>query len=252
MKNRLLSKKSLKKMSELNKDYEGSLQSITFIVQRGKEQKKIFKWFFQKGKVDFYVTFPYYKCKEYHCGIVKIPAGKSSVKSFNAVNNGISSNIPVKFSYHIDGNVHFKPNGKMEDKSFKLVKIKGTPLADLDGHKLFEIYFEGLGKFKDYRKKDYKNGHEEVFLPVDDDILHFNLIAYAGPTEESVSGKIEKGVLPWFLTRAEMWGRRLYIGVYGILSRRTHIIDENKNGLTVFVGFDHSSPTVQSLYLFAR
>jgi len=252
MKNKQLSNSSLKRLRELNKDYEGALQYITFVVLRDKEQKKIFKWIFQKGKVDIIVAFPYYKCQEYHCGIVNVPSGKPGVKNFNAVKNGKSSEVPVKFSYHLDGNVHFKPNSKVDDKSFKLATIKGIPLAKFNGHKLFQIYFEGLEKFEEYSEKQYKDGEEKAFLPVDSDIQHFELVAYAGPTEESVSGKIQKGMPPVFLAKAEFEGRKLFVGFYVILSRRSRIVDDNKNSLTAFVGFEETNSGTRSLYLFAR
>ena len=51
-------------------------------------------------------------------------------------------------------------------------------------------------------------------------------------------------------------GKAVVIGVYAILSRKSHIIDQNKNGLNVLVGFDNSkvneTGNIKSLYLFAR
>src|SRR3990167_7216954 len=94
----------LEKIREDNDNYFGKLKSLSFIVLRGKEEKKIFKWFFTPGELDFYIAFPYFKTSQYHCGIVEIPEKLGKDEVFDAVKNGKASTIPVKFSYHKDGN----------------------------------------------------------------------------------------------------------------------------------------------------
>ncbi len=250
----------LEKIRGVNEDYRGKIKSITFIVQSREKEKKIFKWLFAPNNIDFYVSFPYYRCENYHCGIVEIPETPLKSESFNAVENGTASKVPVKFSYHKDGNIHFKPTSYgsgVKSKGYKLAALKVDPLDQADGHKLFVIRFEGFSKFEDLKKHRSKDGELEVSLPVPEDIINFEVQAFAGPSQESVEGKIKEGSIPWFqLNGFTTEGRSIFVGVYAILSRKSHILDQNKNGLHVLVGFDSSklgqTGKIKSLYLFAR
>jgi hypothetical protein len=250
----------LENIKSANKDYDGRMKTITFVVQRGGEEKKIFKWLFAPNDIDFYISFPYYHCKKYHCGTVEIPNPPIKSETFNAEEHGVSSSVPLKFSYHRDGNIHFKPtniSANTKDKSYKLSAIKAKPVDELNGEKIFTIRFEGLDKFEDIKKHKSKSGNQEVLLPVPEDIINFEIQAFAGPTRESIDGHIQPGAPAWFDTKGTTKeGKTVYIGVYAILSRRSHIVDENKNGLVVFVGFDRSklkkSGKEKGLYLFAR
>jgi hypothetical protein len=250
----------LEKIQGVNQEYHGKMKSITFIVQRSGEEKKIFKWLFAPGNVDFYISFPYYQCKEYYCGTVEIPQKPTKDGSFNAVEHGVASKVPVKFSYHKDGNVHFKPtsyDSGAKNKGYKLASIKVAPIDQLDGSHIFTIRFEGLTKFKDLKKHKSKDGDQEVLLPVPEDIINFEIQAFAGHSQESLDGQIKKGSVPWFqISGKTSEGKPVFIGVYAILSRTSHIVDQNKNGLNVLVGFDNSkvneTGNIKSLYLFAR
>lgn len=250
----------LEKIRSVNKDYRGKMKSITFIVQQGSQEKKIFKWLFTPDNIDFYISFPYYQTKEYYCGTIEIPKLPNKDEVFDAVKHGVASNIPVKFSYHKDGNIHFKPTNYPSDaknKGYKLAAIKVDPLDQANGIHLFTIRFEGLSKFKDLKKHRTANGEVETILPVPEDIINFEIQAFAGPSQTSVEGHIKKGSIPWFqLNGNTTEGKPIFIGVYSILSRKSHIIDENKNGLHVLVGFDRSklngTGRIKSLYLFAR
>ncbi|MFH2062288.1 MAG: hypothetical protein ABIJ43_04865 [Candidatus Beckwithbacteria bacterium] len=250
----------LEKIKEANKNYEGKMKAITFIVQRGGEEKKIFKWLFAPNSIDFYISFPYYHCKQYHCGTVEIPQPPTKNEVLNAVKQGVASTIPVKFSYHKDGNIHFKPTNVAHDaknKNYKLSAIKVKPIDELDGERIFTIKFEGLDKFNSLKKHISKGGNQEALLPVPEDIINFEIQAYAGPTQASIDGHIKKGEPAWFETKGKTTtGKTVYIGIYAILSRRSHIEDDNKNGLVVFVGFDRTklkqTGKERGLYLFAR
>ena len=250
----------LEKINDVNQNYNGKMKSITFIVQRGVEEKKIFKWLFKPGSVDFYISFPYYHCEKYHCGTVEIPQKPIKDGVFDAVKHGIASKVPVKFSYHKDGNVHFKPtsyDSGVKNKGYKLAAIKVDPIDQLEGSHIFTIRFEGLTKFKDLKKHKSKNGDQEVLLQVPKDIVNFEIMAFAGHNQESLDGQIKKGSVPWFQVSGKTpEGKAVFIGVYAILSRKSHIIDQNKNGLNVLVGFDNSkvneTGNIKSLYLFAR
>ncbi|MDQ5951070.1 MAG: hypothetical protein QG639_347 [Patescibacteria group bacterium] len=250
----------LEQIRGVNENYNGKMKSITFVVQRDNKEKKIFKWLFSPNSIDFYISFPYYTCSEYHCGVVEIPQSPKKDNIFNAVENGVASKVPVKFSFHKDGNIHFKPTSYQVDdtnKGYKLAALKVKPIDQLNGSHIFTIRFEGLDKFADLKKHKNRNGNQEVLLPVPDDIINFEIQAFAGPNKKSIDGHIKKGSIPWFqISGQNHLGEPVFIGIYAILSRKSHILDENKNGLTVFVGFDDSelkkTDSLKSLYLFAR
>ena len=250
----------LEKIRGINENYNGTMKSLTFVVQRGAEEKKIFKWLFTPGSIDFYISFPYYHCEKYHCGTVEIPQAPVKGEVFDAVKHGVASKVPVKFSYHKDGNVHFKLTSYDADttnKGYKLASIKVDPIDQLDGSHIFTIRFEGLSKFDDLKKHKSRNGDQEVLLPVPEDIINFEIQAFAGPSQESLDGQIKEGSVPWFqISGRTPEGKPVFIGIYAILSRKSHIIDPNKNGLHVLVGFDksklHETNKIKSLYLFAR
>lgn len=250
----------LEKIKEDNKDYQGKMKSLTFVVIRANQEKKIFKWLFEPNDINFYVTFPYFQSKEYYCGTLEIPETPIKGEVFNAVKNGIASTKPVKFSHHKDGNVHFKQTNFETDatnKGQKIAKLKANPITELEGGHLFTIRFEGLDKFKDLKKHKSRNGEQEALLRVPEDIINFEIQAYAGKTRESVEGQVKKDSTPWFEVKgSSKEGKPVFVGVYAILSRKSHIIDKNKNGLLVLVGFDRTkikeTGSIKSLYLFAR
>lgn len=242
-----------------NKNYEGKMKSLTFVVERNGKTRKIFKWLFTPNNIDFFIAFPYFKSSAYYCGSVEIPEEPSMKGIYNAVKNGTPSPEPVKFSYHQDGNIHFKKsNFKVgSNKAEKLAQLKASPITDLEGGHLFTIFFEGLDKFDELKKHSKGDGDEECLLRVPDDIVNFEILAYAGSTQKSLEGLVKKGSIPWFELKGKSTdGNPIYVGVYAILSRKSHIVDDNKNGLFVLVGFDRSNlretGMLKSLYLFAR
>jgi len=249
----------LDEIKKANESYKGKIKSATFIVKRGNEEKKIFKWIFKSNNIDFYISFPYYRCKAYNCGTVKTPNTPSNGK-FDAVSNGTASKIPVKFSYHRDGNIHFKQTryaNAADDKSYKLASLKVSPITQRDGEHIFTIIFEGLNKFDNYKKSTSSKGELEVVLPIPEEIINFEIRGYTASTSKGLDGKIKPGVPPWFQFEGKsVEGEPIYMGIYAILSKKSHIEDENKNGLLVLAGFDISelkkNGAIKSLYLFAR
>ncbi len=250
----------LKTINDKNENFYGKMKSITFVVQRGAHEKKIFKWLFEPNDVNFYITFPYFRSDAYYCGTVEVPQISVGNELFDAVKNGHPSTEPVKFSYHKDGNVHFKQSNFPADaanKGEKIAAIKADPITELAGGHLFTIMFEGLDRFEDLKSHKSRNGEQEVLLNVPEDIINFEIQAYAGSTQASLDGQVKEGAVPWFQVQGRSSeGTPVFIGVYAILSRKSHIIDKNKNGLHVLVGFDESklreTGRVKSLYLFAR
>lgn len=248
----------LDQIKTANQNYHGKMRSVTFIVKRGTEQKKIFKWLFKPNNIDFYISFPYYRCENYHCGVFeKVDASQNG--TFNAVKNGTASQVPVKFSYHRDGNIHFKPTSysAYDNKAYKLTSLKVSPITQREGEHIFTILFEGLSKFDDYTESSKKKGELEVLLPIPEDVINFEIRGYSASTSEGLDGKIKPGVPPWFQFEGKSAdGEPIYLGIYALISRKSYIIDANKNGLMVFAGFDQSETKttgkVKSLYLFAR
>lgn len=248
----------LEEIKNANQSYRGKMRSVTFVVKRGTEQKKIFKWLFKPNNIDFYMSFPYYHCEEYHCGIFEKDETLKN-GTFNAVKNGIASKVPVKFSYHKDGNIHFKLTNYSEsdNKAYKLVSLKVNPITRRGGEHIFTILFEGLDKFNDYSKTSKRKGELEVLLPIPEDVINFEIRGYSTSTPEGLDGKIKPGVPPWFQFEGKSTeGEPIYLGIYALLSRKSHIVDANKNGLVVLAGFDRSevkeTGKTTSLYLFAR
>ncbi len=249
----------LEEIRQANENYHGKMKSVIFVVKQGTKHKKIFKWFFKPDNIDFYISFPYYRCESYHCGVFE----KSEVSrggTFNAVDNGVASHVPLKFSYHRDGNIHFKPTSYKSDKdnkAYKLTSLKVLPITQREGEHVFTILFEGLSKFDDYKKPTKRKGELEVILPIPYDIINFEIRGYTASTSEGLDGKIKEGVPPWFQFEGKTPEEKpIYLGIYALLSRKSHIIDANKNGLMVLAGFDRSeinnTGKVKSLYLFAR
>ncbi|NQS88724.1 hypothetical protein HQ584_02905, partial [Patescibacteria group bacterium] len=229
------------KYRDLNQNYPGSLKSITLVAKNDDVEKKIFKWFFKANSPDFYIAFPYFSAGEYYCGKITIPKGVKRLETFDAVNNGIPSKSPVKFSYHQDGNIHFKPTKQQltgYEKAYKLAEISVPSLDKLNGNHIFTISFEGLDKFMDLEKHRTVKGHLESILPIPNGVKGGKLVAYAGPTLASISNIYKKNSDPWFTTQVVVNGQMVYVGIYAILHTRSYIKDDIKNSLVVFVGFD--------------
>ena len=135
----------LQEIKGYNENYQGKMKSLTFVVKRGTKEKKIFKWMFEPNDVNFYMAFPYFQSRAYHCGTVEIPEKPTKDEVFDAVEHSKASKIPVKFSYHKDGNVHFKPANLSADatnKWKKLAELKASSITELEGGHLFTIRFE--------------------------------------------------------------------------------------------------------------
>lgn len=250
----------LEEIRKDNKNYEGKMKSLIFFVKRGNQEKKIFKCLFAPSDIDIYITFPYFKSDAYYCGVTELPADFSNSKGIvNMVKKAKKSRDPVKFSYHHDGNVHFKRTnfGRGENRSETIVSLKASPITELKGGHIFTISFEGLDKFEDLNKSVKGNGDEKCLLRVPEDIINFEILAYASSSEKGLKGLVKKGASPWFVVKGKSAdGKPVFLGVYAVLSRKSHIIDNNKNALFVLVGFDKSQQRntglVRSLYLLAR
>jgi len=252
-------KKYYEKLKGLNENIPGKVKSVTLVIKTNSFEKKIFKWFFKPNGPDFYITFPYFSSDNYHCGKITIPKEVSKLETFDAVKNGIPSKTPVKFSYHRDGRVHFKPTYQQQtghEKAYKLAEIAAPSLDKLQGNHIFTINFEGFDKFATLEKHRTRKDEAEAILPIPEGIVGCKILAYAGPTLESISNTIRENTDPWFTIQTTLAGQKVYIGIYALLFKESHIKDGNKNGLVAFVGFDPSKVSMEEdlecLYLFAR
>jgi hypothetical protein len=165
-------------------------QSILFSLQQGKLNKKLFKVTFSKTSFDLFISFPYFLASEYHCGIMTIPAGLDTTQ-FNAVVEARASIIPLKFSYHPDGQVHFKPTDPTNHNiplSYKLAERKSTPITELHGGHAFTIQLEGLDNFQDDDGK-VKRAELRLAGKMDEQYEQIKIVVYIGTSENEVLNK---------------------------------------------------------------
>lgn len=165
-------------------------RKVNFLLKQGDVQKRIFKLFVDK-KGDFFVSFPYFSSKQYFCGIGCIPAGTTQ-QNFNPVLEGNESRIPVKLSYHHDGQVHFKPISPSSDNlplSFKNAHIKCTPFHDLKAQHIFTVEVEGLHRFEDFKPTKPSELYRGFDVPLD--AKRFKFVFYAGLSSDDVKGRFK-------------------------------------------------------------
>ncbi len=232
-------------------------KSVTVAVSDGNSTKKIFKIIFDKTKGDFYVTFPYFHSSKFSCGIVTLPAGVEKQK-FNAVASGESSTVPVKFSYHEDGKVHFKPNNPDQArvaKGYKLASIESLPISDLDGRHIITVQFEGLNNFDDLENEGEGIVAKCITSPQG---KSFRFVAYAGFSEEDIRKKFigNRGYFDFNLKR-KGFKKDLIIRL-GLFVYPKSIQDGTLGGSYLFamVGFKISggqkNGEIKSLYLYGK
>lgn len=235
-------------------------KDINFCIFQDRVIRKIFKIFFQKKSPDFYVALPYFAAKEYQIGTLTIPQGVTTLPTFDlSKNKKAGTTLPVKFSYHLDGNVHFKPTSylkAMVTPAFKYDHLLGTPMAALSGEHIFTITFEGLDNFLAFDPaKDDKNTHHLV-ANIPADAVNFKVTGYAGFSEAAVKGKysdLEPAIIT--ISRPQLPGP-LYIGIYLLIWNKTIQQGTPSPFLTTLVGFQRTGTDIahdlSTLYLHAN
>mgnify|MGYP001229728047 CR=1 FL=1 len=234
------------------------IKNIVFGIQCGNLRKKIFKIILSKKTSDFYISLSYFKTQSYHCGTMTIPANVSTMK-FNTVAKAKYSTIPLKFSYHKDGNIHFKPTNpqiKNLPLNYKLAKIQGTTIKDLNGEHVFTIQFEHLENFEDYDPKII-NGQFNALMITPKKRKIFKFVAFAGFSENSIANKYLKTPCVKIEMKRPDLKNTLYIGIYGLAgSKSLQIENDNKPYLLTFVGFKKEHLDIKKplncLYLYAK
>ncbi len=236
-------------------------KDINFCISQKGELRKIFKIIFQKNKPDFYIALPHFNASQYQIGKIIIPAGQQSLPPFNVSENKTAQTVvPVKFSYHIDGKVHFKPINPFEalvSFAHKYESIQATPIQDFSGEHFFTITFEGLEKFDILNQEKNKSSNFNVISQIPDNFQTFKITAYAGFSEESVKGKygsLEPAIIT--LTRPQL-KLQLYIAFYTLAGEKSiQNGSDIKPFIVVLAGFKkiHTNllNDLSTLYLYAK
>jgi hypothetical protein len=165
-------------------------RKVNFLIKQGEVQKRIFKLFVDK-KGDLFVSLPYFSSTQYYCGVGCIPAGTTQY-NFNPVLEGNESRIPVKLSYHHDGQVHFKPISPLDDDlplSFKNTQAKCTPFLDLKAQHIITIEVEGLHRFEDFTPTKRSEVYRGFNVPLD--AKRFKFVFYAGLSPEDTNDRFK-------------------------------------------------------------
>ncbi len=233
--------------------------SVTFVVKQGILKKKIFKLFFLKDRADIYIAFPYAEVTSYRCGVMSAPKG--TTRTINTDENTNASVIPVKFSYHESGQVHFKPQNPTSeiDPSLKLAEIRTTPIQLLKGNHLFTIQVEGFKHFEDLSEKDERK-KANVIIDTPEKSEHLKVVGYAGYSDREISYKQHDAngiyIHPHItinFARPHL-PRPLKIGMYmqhgnSIIEDKTE--DTDHPYILALVGFKVTPARTENLYLYA-
>jgi hypothetical protein len=228
--------------------------SISFSVKQKNISKKIFKVFSNKSG-DLFISLHYFKAEEYNCGHAVFSPGVATIQ-LNPIIEGKKSPIPIKYSYHQDGQVQFKPidstaiNVKM---FYKFAEVKCTPFNDIIAQHIFTVEFEGLNKFSDFKTKD----KDEIYgiFEVPGDAIRFKMLGYLGKTDEDILNLVPDAKT--FSIDRKGIPSRLFLGIHFIPYQES--LDESKLNKPMFYflcGFkpedlNHNNSS-SLLYLFAK
>jgi len=167
--------------------------TLSFSVQQNDITKKIFK-VFSNSNGDLFLSLHYFQSEEFHCGNAYYPSGVGTIQ-LNPIIEGKKSPIPIpiKFTYHEDGQVHFKPiNPKKIEvgKFYKFSEVKCTPFREIKAQHIFTLEFEGLQKFKDFKPKDKSEFYGIIKAP--NDAKRFKFLGYLGKSEKDVLNLVDQ------------------------------------------------------------
>jgi len=233
------------------------LKAINFIIKQGNTCKKTFKISFVKKQGDLYISFPYFHSTLFYCGTAVIPSETKQI-TFNPTLEGKFSQIPVKMSYHEDGQIHFKHTNiqNLDIPLFsKLAEIKGTPFNLLKGEHIFTIQFEGLENFDDFKPK-YKKREHYLVCNVPTDAKSFKFTGYAGFSEEEIKHKYGNSSYCKIEIKRPTLPVPLLVGIYFLPSPK--IISKKEDGpfLLSLIGFkdedNNYNSDLKSIYMYAK
>jgi hypothetical protein len=163
---------------------------INFLLRQAGVEKRVFKFFTDKSG-DLFVSFPYFRATSYHAGVGHLAPG-STTRQLNPVIEGNESPIPLKLSYHRDGQVHFKPlrpQALSLPPHFKNAEVKATPLDRLRTQHIMTVEVEGLERYEDFvptKPSEWYRGFEAP-----PDAKRFKFVFYAGLSQGDMSGRFK-------------------------------------------------------------
>lgn len=186
-------------------------QKINFMVQQGERWKRVFKLFTDK-RGDLFLSFPYFRAESYHVGIGTLPAG-ASTRTLNFVAEGRVSRIPLKLSYHSDGQFHFKPISPRVESlpvHYKNAEAKTTPFDLLRAQHILTIEARGLERFEDCAPTKPSELYRTFSVPLD--ARRFEFVFYAGLSDADLSGRFK--ACKFFQIQRPLPNPPMTIGVY--------------------------------------
>lgn len=231
-------------------------RSFTFAIERGGLQKSLFKLSLPPRKAELYFSFPYFSATSWHCGTVTIPSGQHA-HTFNAVAGGTASSVPVKFSYHLSGAVHFKPNSSGRaglPESYKLAALAATPIVGFSGEHFFTVEVEGIERFADLVPRRRSDVYSVTCVPPD--AQRIKVVGYAGYAEAQIRAVLglERPFLKIEIGR-ETLPRPLIVGI-DVKPYREALDAAGGASLIALVGFTPAGrqpdQELRSLYLLSR
>jgi hypothetical protein len=159
-------------------------RKANFYIEKSGICKKIFKVFIDNNE-DLYFSFSYCVSKEYKCGYAIIKAGESEL-TYSPKMEGTTSEIPVKLSYHQDGQMHFKTidNAKIEKPPhYKLAEMKTTSFNELASEHFLTIELEGLENFETIKPKGKNEYHRGFIVDANTKRYKFIFVGNVNPEE---------------------------------------------------------------------
>jgi hypothetical protein len=160
---------------------------VTIALNLPGSTRKLFKMLFRTATPDIYVQLPYLKVNYFRCGLVR-----TTNEIPHEIANGIDIHdisAPVKLSYHESGQVHFKATSNDVAARLPLTVVQSTPIASFNGDHIFTIELDGILNFAEAKDRDRKRPGFFAY-DVPDDIQRYKVIAFAGFSDDIVSGKL--------------------------------------------------------------
>jgi hypothetical protein len=228
-------------------------RKVNFLIKQGDVKKRIFKLFADK-KGDLFVSFPYFSSTHFYCGVGCFPAGTIQ-REFNPVIEGTESRIPLKLSYHHDGQMHFKPINPLRRDlplSFKNAQLRCTPFLNLNAQHMITVEVEGLDKFEDFIPT--KPSELYVGFNVALDAHRFKFVVYGSLSAEDIKGRFKH--CKFLKVKRPRPPNPLVLGLYFAPSREPADKGDGQPSLLCLAGFpeEEVSPDRDRhfLYLMAK
>jgi hypothetical protein len=163
---------------------------INFLIKQGPVEKRVFK-LFTDNRGDLFISFPYFRSTQFHAGLGYFPLG-STKRQLNPIIEGTQSPIPLKLSYHQDGQIHFKPISPSQldlSPGYKNAELKATPFTELRSQHILTVEIEGLEKYQDFVPSKVSELYRGFV--VGPDAKRFKFVFYGGMTKADMKGTFQ-------------------------------------------------------------